>query len=101
MQSRPNVARPMLALAAALLLGVTSGAFAQTGGRQAQNPRNAPNSSDEAQKQQITDKLAAEGVTDVSLRPQKHGWQGTGMRDGKKVRIEVNERGQWSIKNMK
>ena len=82
--------------AAALLLGVSSFAFAQD--KETETPRNQPGSSDAAQKAEITKKLAAQGVTDVKLRPEKHGWVGTGMKNGKKVKVEVNERGQWEIK---
>jgi len=83
--------------AAVLLLGAPSISFAQTGG-QVQAPRNTPTGDQQAQMDAISKKLAAEGVTDVTLSPEKHGYKGTGMKNGKKVKIEVNERGQWEIK---
>jgi hypothetical protein len=80
------------------LLGASPLALAETGAT-GSVPRDRPlDSSDEAQREAITKRLNAEGVTDVEITPEKHGWQGHGMRNGKRVKIEVNDQGQWEVK---
>lgn len=82
------------AFAAALLLATSSVGFA--GGLA---PRDRPlESSDLAQRDALVKKLNAQGVSQVVLTPEQHGWQGHGIRNGKRVKIEINDNGQWEVK---
>ncbi|MDB5405179.1 MAG: hypothetical protein JWL84_91 [Rhodospirillales bacterium] len=86
--------RLAFAVAAALLLGASSAAFAQAPSTAAgQNSTSA-----EESKNLAKHKLESYGLTDPKLKQLKHGWKGTAMKDGKPVNVELREDGSVTIK---
>jgi hypothetical protein len=86
--------RLAFAVSAALLLGVSSAALAQS-----PSTASGQNStSSEESKNLAKHKLASYGLTDLKLKELKHGWSGTAMKDGKAVKVELTESGEVRIK---
>ncbi|MDB5410281.1 MAG: hypothetical protein JWL84_5193 [Rhodospirillales bacterium] len=80
--------------AAALLLGVSSAAVAQTIGTDSGVNSTSP----EESKNLAKHKLQGLGLTDLKLYELKHGWGGTAMQNGKPVKVELRVDGSVDIK---
>jgi Spy/CpxP family protein refolding chaperone len=77
-------------VAAALLLGVSSTAFAQAPATTyGQNSTSYENS-----KNQAKHRLQDMGFTNIKLKKLKHGWNGTAMKDGQPVKVELTQSGE-------
>jgi hypothetical protein len=81
-------------VAAALLLGVSSAALAQS-----PSTASGQNSSSSAPSRQAAEqKFASYGLTDLRLKQLKNGWGGTAMKDGQAVKIQLRRDGAVLIK---
>jgi hypothetical protein len=81
-------------VAAALLLGVSSAALAQS-----PSTASGQNATSAAESKKLAEqKLGSYGLTNIQLKQLKHGWGGSAVKDGKAVKVELTESGEVRIK---